>query len=183
MATLRSRLSAMLAFCTLLDATRVGGQSPPPAAPARAASTAAAPSLTEPAIANYVSWRLNNKILPVTDRASDSTGTQFLIEFDELILSIRPNHEFRASLRYRQTLASRGMKPGQDPIQKTTIYGAWSVKGKELRFVPDPKRGGSGLNILSGTFAGTRIDVPFDYRNGSLVRRATVVLIRNDNIF
>jgi hypothetical protein len=182
MASLRSCLGAVLAFSTVLLATSAAGQSPPPAAPAQAAP-AAATRLTEPAIANYLSWRLNNKILPVTDRATDSTGTQFLIEFDELILSIRPNHEFRASLRFRQTLASRGMKLGQDPIQKTTVYGTWSAEGKELRFVPDPKRGGGGLNILSGTFAGTRIDVPFDYRNGSLTRRATVVLMRNDNIF
>ena len=168
MASIRSHLMAALALCTVLVATSAVGQSPPRA---------------EPAIANYVSWRLNNKILPVTDRASDSTGTQFLIEFDELILSIRPNHEFRASLRYRQTLASRGMKPGQDPIRKMTVYGTWAAVGKELRFVPDPRRGGSGLDILAGTFALTRIDVPFDYRNGSVVRRANVVLIRNDNIF
>src|ERR1017187_2892505 len=181
MASIRSRLMAALAFRTLLVATAAFGQSPPPAA--RAASAAATPILTEPAIANYVSWRLNDKILPVTDRASDSTGTQFLIEFDELILSIRPNHEFRASLRYRQTLASRGMKPGQDPIQKMTVYGTWAAVDKELQFVPDPRRGGSGLDILAGTFALTRIDVPFDYRNGSVVRRANVVLIRNDNIF
>jgi|SRR5579862_8585951 len=136
-----------------------------------------------PAIANYQSTLLNDKKLPVIDRASDSTGTQYLIEFDELILSIRPNHEFRASLRFRQTLAARGSKLAQDPIQKTTVYGAWSSTGNLLRFVPDPKRGGGGLNMLAGTFAGNRIDVPFDYRNGSVVRRANVVLIRNDKIF
>lgn len=136
----------------------------------------------EPALASYVSSRLNEKPLPVKDRATDSTGTQYLIEFDELILSIRPSHEFRASLRYRQTLALKGDRLGQDPIQKMTVYGTWSAIGKELHFVPDPKRGGGGLNILNGTFAGPRIDVPFDYRNGSVVRRATVVLIRNDRI-
>jgi hypothetical protein len=179
MVSLPSHLGAAFALCTVLGSASVQGQAPPPAAAARSPS-AAAPA--EPAIANYLSWRLNNKILPVTDRASDSTGTQFLIEFDELILSIRPNHEFRASLRYRQTLASKGTRPGLDPIQKMTVYGTWAAVGNELRFVPDPRRGGNGLNILSGTFSGTRIDVPFDYRNGSLVRRATVVLVRNDNI-
>lgn len=159
---------------TLLPAT-LAGQAPS-AAPAQR-------SAAGPAVANYQSSRLNDRKLPVIDRASDSTGTQYLIEFDELILSIRPNHEFRASLRFRQTLAARGGALAQDPIQKTTVYGEWSASGSALRFVPDPKRGGGGLNILAGTFTGNRIDVPFDYRNGSVVRRANVILLRNDKIF
>ena len=100
-----------------------------------------------------------------------------------MILGIRPNHEFRAALKYRQTLAAKGTRISQDPIQKMTVYGTWSVVGTELRFVPDPKRGGSGLRILTGTFSGREIDVPFDYRNGSVSRRASVVLIRDDHIF
>lgn len=145
---------------------------------------AAAPAPpAEPAVASYVSQRINGKPLPMTDRVSDDTGVQYLIEFDQLILGILPHHEFRASLRYRQTLASKGAKMGQDPLQKMLVYGTWSVVGTELRFVPDPKRGGSGLKILTGTFSGKEIDVPFDYRNGTVSRHASVVLVRDDNIF
>ena len=182
MARLRFHPVAVLAFFTLSGATVAGGQVPPPAGPAPVAA-AAAPRLTEPALGNYLSWRLNEKSLPVTDRASDSTGTQFLIEFDELILSIRANHEFRAALKYRQSLAAKGKQMSQDPLQKMIVYGTWSVVGTELRFVPDPKRGGSGLQILTGTFHGREIDVPFDYRNGAVSRRAAVILIRDDHIF
>jgi hypothetical protein len=147
---------------------------PPAAPPARAA---------EPAAASYVSQRLNGKPLPLTDRVSDDKGVQYLIEFDELILGIRANHEFRAALKYRQTLAAKGARFGQDPLQKMIVYGTWAVVGTELRFVPDPKRGGNGLRILTGTFKGREIDVPFDYRNGSVSRRAAVILIRDDHIF
>ncbi len=136
----------------------------------------------EPALGSYVSSRLNSKPLPVADRATDDAGVQYLIEFDELILTLRPNHEFRASLRYRQALATKGDRLGRDPIQKMTVYGTWTVAGGELHFTPDPNRGGSGLNILSGTFAGTKIEMPFDYRNGTVSRRAAVVMIRNGNI-
>jgi hypothetical protein len=153
-------------------------------AQASAAAPAARPArAAEPAVASYVSQRLNGKPLPVTDRASDDRGIQYVIEFDELILAIRPNHEFRASLRYRQTLASKGTKIGQDPLQKMVVYGTWAAVGTELRFVPDPSRGGSGLRILNGTFNGKEIDVPFDYRNGSVSRRAAVVLMLDDHIF
>jgi hypothetical protein len=139
--------------------------------------------LAEPPVASYVSQRINGKPLPMTDRVNDDTGVQYLIEFDELILGILPHHEFRAALRYRQTLASKGVKMGQDPLQKMVVYGTWSVVGTELRFVPDPKRGGNGLNILTGTFSAREIDVPFDYRNGTVSRRASVVLLRDDSIF
>ena len=123
----------------------------PTAAPAGAPQRA-----SEPAVASYVSQRLNGKPLPVTDRVTDDKGVQYLIEFDELILTLRPKHEFRAALKYRQTLAAKGERIGQDPLQKMTVYGTWSVVGTELRFVPDPKRGGEGLRILTGTFSGSR---------------------------
>ena len=151
----------------------------PPVAPPAAPRTRA----PEPAVAAYVSQRLNGKPLPVTDRVSDDKGVQYLIEFDELILGIRANHEFRAALKYRQTLASKGSQIGQDPLQKMIVYGTWAVVGSELRFVPDPKRGGNGLRILTGTFHGREIDVPFDYHNGSVSRRAAVILMRDDHIF
>ena len=164
------------AFATLIAGAALA-QAPataPAAAPAHAA---------EPAQASYLSHRINGKPLPLTDRVSDDKGVQYLIEFDELILSIRPNHEFRASLNYRQTLAAKGTQIGQDPLQKMVVYGTWAVVGTELRFVPDPKRGGNGLRILTGTFTAREIDVPFDYRNGSVTRRANVVLLRDDHIF
>jgi hypothetical protein len=152
-------------------------QTPAPAAPPAQGGPA------EPGLASYVSTRLNAKPLPVTDRVSDDKGVQYLIEFDELILQLKANHEFRASLKYRQTLATKGSAMGRDPLQKMVVFGTWSVVGTELRFVPDPKRGGNGLRILTGTFTGREIDVPFDYRNGTVSRRANVVLIRDDHIF
>ncbi len=163
-----------LAACTAFAQT-------PATAPATA--PAAAPHLAEPAVAAYVSQRINGKPLPMTDRVSDDNGVQYLIEFDQLILSILPHHEFRAALKYRQTLASKGSRIGQDPLQKMLVYGTWAVVGPQLRFVPDPKRGGNGLKILTGTFSAREIDVPFDYRNGTVSRHASVILIRDDNIF
>jgi hypothetical protein len=173
-----------LGRAALASIVAVGAGAQAPASTAIApAPAAAAPHALEPAAANYASQRINAKPLPMTDRVSDDKGVQYLIEFDELILGLRANHEFRAALKYRQTLASKGSKMGQDPLQKMIVYGTWAVVGTELRFVPDPKRGGNGLRILTGTFKGNEIDVPFDYRNGSVSRRADVVLVRDDHIF
>ena len=170
----RAAIASLIAGAAFAQVPAAPPAVPPAAPPARAA---------EPAAASYVSQRLNGKPLPVTDRVSDDKGVQYLIEFDELILGIRANHEFRAALKYRQTLASKGAQFGQDPLQKMIVYGTWAVVGTELRFVPDPRRGGNGLRILTGTFKGREIDVPFDYRNGSVSRRAAVILIRDDHIY
>ena len=167
-----SRIYAV-ALCVVALSSSLRAQSQP----------APKPKGNEPAVASYVSKKLNDKPLPITDKVSDEAGVQYLIEFDELILAIRPSHEFRAALRYRQSLASKGTKMGSDPLQKMVVYGTWSVVGSELRFVPDPKRGGNGLKILTGTFSEREIHVPFDYRNGTVSRRANVVLIRDDRIF
>jgi len=175
--------SRIVAAAALLALALPAGAQSKAASKAPAAPPQAAAPLDEPAVASYVSSRLNKQTLPYKDHATDDAGVQYLIEFDELILTIRKNHEFRASLRYRQTLASKGSTIGRDPLKKMTVYGTWESAGGRIRFVPDPKRGGEGLRILDGTFAAGRIEVPFDYRNGSVRRRADVLLLRDDKIF
>ena len=134
-------------------------------------------------LASYVSVQVNGGKLPSTDIATDPQGTKFLVEFDELVLAIRANSQFRASLRYRQSLAEKGAALVREPIQSMTVYGRYEVHGNALKFIPDPKRGGKGIEILDGIFAGERIDVPFFYRNGQVTRRAQVVLKRDPSRF
>lgn len=136
-----------------------------------------------PALASYVSASVNGGKLPSVDRVTDTEGTQYLVEFDELVLALRARNEFRASLRYRQSLATKGSAITREPIQSMTVYGRYEVQGSALRFIPDPKRGGRGIEILDGTFAAGRIDVPFWYRNGQVSRKAQVLLKRDDSRF
>jgi hypothetical protein len=126
---------------------------------------------------------VNGGKLPSRDKVSDRDGTQYVVEFDELVLALRPGYLFRAALRYRQTLALKGASIGRDPIQRMTVYGRYEVHGNALRFVPDPKRGGKGIEILDGTFVAGRIDVPFFYRNGQVTRKAQMVLKRDASRF
>lgn len=132
-----------------------------------------------PALASYVAISVNGGKLPSTDQVSDPHGTKFLVEFDELVLAIRTGHQFRASLRYRQSLAEKGAAMVREPIQSMTVYGRYEARGNALKFIPDPRRGGKGIEILDGTFAAGRIDVPFWYRNGQVSRKAQVVMKRD----
>jgi hypothetical protein len=155
-----------------------------PALDARAAVGAAGRQGTGgPALASYVAISVNGGKLPSTDQVSDPHGTRYLVEFDELVLAIRANGQFRAALRYRQSLAEKGAALRREPIQSMTVYGRYEASGNALRFVPDPKRGGKGIEILDGTFAGNRIDVPFWYRNGQVSRKAQMVLRRDPSRF
>ncbi len=177
-------LSLRLVFALLaVSSLSLGAQAAPPPSKATPGPASGARAHLEPEIASYRSSRLNGKPLPVTDQVTDTMGVQYQIEFDELILAIRPNHEFRASLRYRQALAAKGARMGSDPVQKMTVYGTWVAANGTLRFTPDPKRGGSGLDILAGTFSGPKIEVPFDYRNGTVLHRANVVALKDPHIF
>jgi hypothetical protein len=132
---------------------------------------------------SFVSSRIDGKKLPMTDLASDSLGTQYVIEFAELVLALKANGEFRAALRYRQTLAAKGQAISREPLQRMTVYGSWMREGQTIRFVPDPKRGGEGLRILAGTATSKAVSVPFDYKNGRVSKRSTVLLIHDPRIF
>jgi len=172
--------AAAFACVAAIAATEQAG--PPGTGAAGRGPSSGAATPADPALGAYQSQRLNGKRLPVTDRATDDQGTQYLIEFDELILALRPKGEFRAALRYRQTLAIKGDQLSRDPIQKMTVYGSWTVANGVIHFVPDPARGGKGLRILDGTLSERMIDVPFDYRNGRVTKRASVTLVYNPNI-
>ena len=153
------------------------------ASAATGATVGAAAAAQGPALASYVSVSVNGGKLPSTDLVTDPHGTRFLVEFDELVLSLRGKSEFRASLRYRQSLAEKGEALQREPIQSMTVYGRFVATGNALRFIPDAKRGGKGIEILDGTFTGNRIDVPFWYRNAQVARKAQVVLRRDPSRF
>lgn len=179
------RETSEMRFLSRFSAWAVIGVSFAAASLAAAQGSASAPQPTSPgpATASYVAATVNGGKLPSTDQVTDADGARYLVEFDELVLSIRPNFQFRAALRYRQALAVKGIAMGREPIQSMTVYGRYEVRGSQLRFIPDPKRGGRGIEILDGTYAGRTIQVPFWYRNGSVSRQAQVLLKRDDSRF
>ena len=102
-----------------------------------------------------------------------------------MVLTLRADNTFRASVRYRRTLFSadpRG-RARATPLQNLTVTGRYVVGGGVIRFDPDASNETRGLRMLSGTVSSTReLSVPFNYRNGTAERHRTLVMTRNDNI-
>ena len=136
-------------------------------------------------VGTFVAARIDREQLPVTDRVVDEDGTLYLIEFDRLVLTLRPDFSFRASIRFRRTLFaadSRG-RSRATPLQSMTVTGRWDIGNTTIRFTPDPSSDSRGLRMLAGTVASLReMTVPFHYRNGTQERERTLVLRRRDDI-
>jgi hypothetical protein len=162
---------------------------PRPAAPVLALllTFAVAPALSAQALAagTFVAERIDSERLPQRDQVVDDDGTTYVIEFDRLVLSLRDNQRFRASVRFRRTLYAadpRG-RARRIPLQTMTVTGTYAVVNGEIRFTPDPSEETRGLRMLSGTVVGPReISLPFQYRNGTRERDRTLVMRRDDNI-
>lgn len=137
------------------------------------------------AAGTFVAERIDRDPLPQTDRVVDEDGTTYLIVFDRLILSLRADGRFRASVRYRRTLYANDPR-GRDrtvPLQTMAVTGRYEIVGSEVRFTPDPSEETRGLRMLAGTVtSGREITVPFQYRNGTRERDRRLVMRRNDNI-
>lgn len=166
--------SASSANAQSSQAARPSAQ-PPAQAPARPRLTAG----------TFLAARIDRDSLPQTDRVVDDDGTTYLIVFDRLVLSLRSDNRFRASVRYRRTLYSSDPR-GRDrtiPLQTMTVTGTYEVVGTEIRFNPDPTEDTRGLRMLAGTVVNAReISLPFQYRNGTQERDRTLVMRRNDNV-
>ncbi|MBA3853401.1 MAG: hypothetical protein C0503_03240 [Gemmatimonas sp.] len=137
------------------------------------------------AAGTFVAERIDRDPLPQTDRVVDEDGTTYLIVFDRMVLSLRDDGRFRASVRYRRTLYANDPR-GRDrrvPLQTMAVTGRYEIVGAEVRFTPDPSEETRGLRMLSGSVVnGREITVPFQYRNGTRERDRRLVMRRNDNI-
>lgn len=150
-----------------------------------AASAAAAQAAPRFSAGTFLATRIDRDSLPQTDRVVDADGTTYLIVFDRLVLSLRADNRFRASLRYRRTLYAADPR-GRDrriPLQTMTVTGTYEIVGAEIRFTPDPSEDTRGLRMLAGRVLGPReITLPFQYRNGTRERDRTLVMRRSDNV-
>lgn len=148
-------------------------------------SVAAAQAAPRVSAGTFMASRIDRDSLPQTDRVVDEDGTTYLIVFDRLVLSLRADKKFRASVRYRRTLYASDPR-GRDrtiPLQTMTVTGTYEIVGTEIRFQPDPSEDTRGLRMLAGTIVGPReINLPFQYRNGTRERDRTLVMRRNDNV-
>ncbi|MBX3133474.1 MAG: hypothetical protein KF689_08845 [Gemmatimonadaceae bacterium] len=176
-------LSVPLALILILAATPplfAQVRRPPPEERERAAARQAAL-----AAGTFVAERIDREPLPQTDEVVDDEGTTYIIEFDRLVLSLRDDRRFRASVRYRRTLYSadpRG-RSRRIPLQTMTVTGTYAVIDSEILFNPDPSEETRGLRMLAGRVVGPReISLPFQYRNGTRQRDRTLVMRRDDNI-
>lgn len=146
-------------------------------------ATAPRPSVS----GTFVASRIDREALPLKDQVVDDDGTLYLIEFDRLVLALRADNTFRASVRYRRTLFSSDLRSRgrPTPLQNMTVTGTFDVSAdNQIRFTPDPTQENRGLRMLAGTVKGAReLEVPFQYRNGTQQRNRVLVMTRNDNIF
>lgn len=165
------RAAALLAVAWLVTPFAVPAQ---PAAPRPAA-----------VVGTFMAARIDREAIPVTDRVIEADGTEYLIEFDRLILSLREDSRFRASVRFRRTLFAndpRG-RARPTPLQSLTVTGTYEVVGTEIRFTPDDTEETRGLRMLAGTVRGAReLSLPFSYRNGTRTRDRTLVMRKQDDI-
>lgn len=133
----------------------------------------------------YLAMKIDNAVLPLSDRVTDEEGTTYLVEFERLVLTLRSGNKFRASVRFRRTLGSNDPRAQArlTPIQTMSVTGSYEVIGTEIRFRPDSSGDTKGVRMLTGKVEGARrISVPFDYRNGAVQRRRVLELHRRDDI-
>ena len=137
------------------------------------------------AAGSYLAMQIDRAPLPLSDRVTDDEGTTYLVEFDRLVLSLRPGNRFRAAVRFRRTLTSsdRRAQARQVPIQSYTVNGTYVIAEGEIQFTPDSTTETRGLRMLAGRVeSANRISVPFTYRNGTVQRRRVLELHRRDDI-
>ena len=128
-------------------------------------------------VGSYLAMRIDQSELPLSDKVTDDDGTEYLVEFERMVLSLRSGNRFRAAVRFKRTLATAGSRSRSAPIQSMTVTGKYEITGTSIRFLADSSNEVKGVRMLDGTIDGPqRISVPFDYRNGAVERKRVLKL-------
>ncbi len=145
----------------------------------------AAPAARAQQPGSYLATRIDQSVLPLADRVTDTDGTTYLVQFERMVLSLRSGNRFRAAVRFRRTLttADARAQARQAPIQSMTVTGRYEIDGTAIRFIADSTSEMKGVRMLDGTVQGDqRISVPFDYRNGAVQRKRVLQLQFREDI-
>src|SRR5688572_12007686 len=88
-------------------------------------------------VGSYLAMRIDQSPLPLADKVTDEDGTEYLVEFERLVLSLRSGNRFRAAVRFKRTLATAGARSRTAPIQSMTVTGRYEITGTSIRFLAD----------------------------------------------
>lgn len=154
------------------------------AAPRQAARTAAgAAGAPSALVGSYEATRVNRKAVPTADRVDATAGYEHAVRLEEMILALRADQRFVATVKYHQSMVRKRAKAEESPLMTAAVRGRYEVRGTTIRFVPDPDAKGKRVRPVDGAIAGRRITVPFDYRSGAVTRKFIVDFDRNENIW
>ena len=136
-----------------------------------------------PVVGSYEATRVNRKVVPTTDRVEASPGYEHAIRLEEMVLSLRADKRFIATVKYHQSMVRRSAKAEVSPVMTAAVRGKYEVRGATIRFLPDADSKGRRVKPVDGEMIGRRITVPFDYKSGAVTRRFIVDFDRNENIW
>jgi hypothetical protein len=162
---------------TLAVALALGAAPAVPGAAQQAAPPPAPTALT----GVWETVRVNRAPLPMTDEVVGSDGFTHAVRLHEMMIRLRPNNRFQASLHFRRAILTRGERIGAVPLQTDTWLGTYTIEGDSVRFVPE-RRASQQMQPFTGVRNGRRITVEFDYHIVTR-KRYQFELARNDNIW
>jgi hypothetical protein len=140
-----------------------------------------APAQQQPALPGvWQAMRVNEQALPMTDRVVGEDGFTHVVRLHEMLIRMRANGRFQATLRYRRAILQKGEKIENVPLQNDLWAGTYTLTGTHLHFVPE-KQGKRQVQPFEGEVQSKHITVGFDYE---IVTRKhyTLELARNDSI-
>jgi hypothetical protein len=116
----------------------------------------------------------------MTDRVVGDDGLTHIIRLSEVLIRLRANGRFQATLRYRRAILSKGEKVETVPLQNDLWAGTYTLTGTHLRFLPE-RQGNRQVQPFEGDVTGKSITVGFDYE---IVTRKHYLLelAKNDSI-
>ena len=106
-------------------------------APAPSVAPGVAAGVAPGVVGSYEATRVNRKVVPTADRVEASPGYEHAIRLEEMVLSLRADKRFIATVKYHQSMVKRSARAEVSPVMTAAVRGRYEVRGTTIRFLPD----------------------------------------------
>lgn len=129
------------------------------------------------ATGSYAAKSLDSRPLPAELRLATTPGYYRWYRLDEALLRLKQKGRFTVTYRYYEQHLPVGKRPSDPKLMTDTQQGVYTLTNGAITLIPDKPKSGNRPPRTIGRLTGKGILLPYDLRDGKVVKRHYLLLV------
>src|SRR4051812_7648525 len=145
--------------------------------------TVAPPTFAQAANGSYVAKSIDSRPLPAEFKLATTPGSYRWLRLNQAVLRLHSGGKFTVSYRYYEQQLPVGKRPAGAKLMTETQQGSYTVHGHSIMLNPAKRKTGNRPPKTAGEITSKRIVLPYNLRDGKVVKRHLLLLTLDPTYF